>query len=870
MPEFNQKEYQTVVLGALLHDVGKMLQRAELEKEYPGIKDNYDLFCPLNERTQFGYLHAAHTAFFIDKYIPDGLFDKTELYNAARHHKNAFGDLYKEADILASGMERYDKESDEDTYKTTRLHSIFDVVELQYKIRKDNKFNSRWRHKLIPFSEASLTDLFPVFSDDKKANQDNEKMTYRTLWNSFSRELSEISDVRNQQCYFDELYWLLEKYTWCIPSATNVFSDISLFDHCKATAAIASSLYLFRQENEKSKSEFLLYAGDISGIQDYIFKISQVQGIGGIARRLRGRSFYIVMMAETLARHIANRFSLSQANINFCGGGNFELLLPNTKEVCIFINEFEKEINGWLLEQFHGDLGFVAAFIEMSATDLKERFGKMKDALGDRLTEAKQKKYHTHLESDSFWVDGIKRDGQITVCKSCNLNLVGTEVTVCEQCELDRDIGTFLPKAEFITFSAGAQPHNEDCLTISFGNFGNILIWDKDSRLKLLGNTYALEESVSQVKAKYWLSRTLPIATKLIQELETEKDENENMIVNKGQTLSFATLAEMAQGDKRIGILKMDVDNLGLIFSMGLDVPPTGKEDIKDLRTVSRLATLSRQLTVFFTAQVDAICHKVFENWKADEKVKWQYKDAVSNIFYLIFSGGDDLLVVGPWDRVIELATEIRKEFKEFTCHNPNITISAGIYICKPKFPISIAVKKAEEALKQSKDRGRNRITVMGKTDVWAVEDERSRIYQDELKKEYSQFTRHEIQSEKIYLKDEKDKREFESLTFEELTGFADKLERWLKEEVISRGFIQRLLAANEKFFPQSYDDHKERFEEIHDMNVIPHMIYNIERNVKKGGKKDVKEYLITNGDVIKAIRQAYYPCKQVLMKTRK
>lgn len=862
-----------ITMGALLHDIGKFMQRAELEKEYPEIKGNYDLFCPLNEKKQFGYLHAAHTAFFIDKYIPDGLFDKTEFYNAARHHKNSSGDLYKEADILASGMERYDKEADEDTYKATRLHSIFDVVELKYLIRDNaNNFNSRWRHKLSPISEDSLSNLFPVFSKEKKSSPDNENMTYRTLWDSFSKELSEISEIRNQRQYFDELYWLLEKYTWCIPSATNAFPDISLFDHCRSTAAIASALHIFRQENEKSKPEFLLYAGDISGIQDYIFKISQAQGVGGIAKRLRGRSFYITMMAEVLARHIINCFSLTQTNINFCGGGNFELLLPNTKDVCTFVNEFEKDINNWLLEKFHGDLSFVGASVEISAMELKNKgFGRIKDAIGDKLTEAKQRKYHTHLESDAFWVNRTKKEVQITVCKSCNINLIQKDKTVCDQCHDDKKIGDFLPNAGYLVFSK--EPfQSKDALTLIFGAFGCVSLCKKSATKDAISHNstvYILDDFASSVKARYWLARSLPIATKFIEKIETERDENDDISVREGQALSFATLADMAAGDKRIGILKMDVDNLGLIFSLGLDVPPSGTDNTDDLRSISRLATLSRELTVFFTTIVDSGCRLIFEKWLSDETIKRTYKDAVSNIFYLIFSGGDDLLIVGPWDRVIEVATEIRKEFKDFTCHNPNISISAGIYICKPKFPISNAVKKAEEALKQSKDKGRNRITVMGETAVWAVEDERSRVYQDELKREYSQFNQREAQSEKIYLKDGGEK-DVESLTFKELTDFAYELEGWLKGGTISRGFIQHLLAANEKFFPQSYNDQQERFEEIHNMNVIPHMIYNIARNVKMGQKEDVKRYLITNGNAIQAIRQAYYPCKQVLMKTRK
>ena len=59
-------------------------------------------------------------------------------------------------------------------------------------------------------------------------------------------------------------------------------------------------------------------------------------------------------------------------------------------------------------------------------------------------------------------------------------------------------------------------------------------------------------------------------------ELETEKvadsaeDYEKEGKVRKDQTLSFNTIADMSIGDKKLGILKMDVDHLGLIFSMGL------------------------------------------------------------------------------------------------------------------------------------------------------------------------------------------------------------------------------------------------------------------------------------------------------------
>ncbi|MFH1027811.1 MAG: hypothetical protein V1791_07405, partial [Pseudomonadota bacterium] len=58
MSDFNQKEYQTVILAALMHDVGKMLHRGS----------NHD----------FSGKHFEASAKFVDIYVADNetLFDK--------------------------------------------------------------------------------------------------------------------------------------------------------------------------------------------------------------------------------------------------------------------------------------------------------------------------------------------------------------------------------------------------------------------------------------------------------------------------------------------------------------------------------------------------------------------------------------------------------------------------------------------------------------------------------------------------------------------------------------------------------------------------------------------------------------------------
>lgn len=866
-----------IAMGGLLHDIGKFMQRAELEKDFDEIKTNYDGFCPLGDGGRHGYLHAAHTAYFIEKYIPETIIDKdskTELYNAARHHKNPAGDIYREADCLSAGMERYVDEKDSGEYKQVRLHSIFDAVELQYAIRDKDNLNRRWRYRLAALSDSNSDVLYPAM-DDKACKAENG-LSYRELWDKFRVELEIVNNHGNIETYFNELYWLIEKYTWCIPSATNAYPDISLFDHLKTTASIASCFCFTRRENTKEKPDFILYAGDISGIQDYIFKISRSQGVGGISKRLRGRSFYIAMLAEVFSRHIIHNLGLTVANINYCGGGNFEILLPNTKSVTDFLDGLTMEINQWLIEEFHGSLGYVDARVEMTTGDLRDRYGEKKDDLAGKLQLSKLRKNQSQINEDSFWIDKTEIAGKITICPSCNLKLIREKEAICELCQKDKDIGRLLPTSKYLVFSQVDVFHKEDGITITFGKFGNVALLTGNSNPMHLSNNvqalYVLSKNTDGGMPRYFLAQTLPVASKEMP-LETEKDEYENMIVSKGQTLSFSTLADMAEGDKRIGILKMDVDNLGLIFSIGLDTPLTEKEKAGNFRSISRLSTLSRQLSLFFTIHIDDLCRNIFDDWQNDAKNNWKYKKDVSSIFYLIFAGGDDLVIVGPWDRVIDLARRIRKAFKDFTCHNPNITLSAGIYICKPKFPISIAAEKAEDALKQSKDTGRNRITVMKETAVWDKEDERSRVYQKELRGKYPKtvFDENEIHSEKIYLSGKSKKENVKTLTFEELTQFAGLLQKFYedKKSSISRHFIFRLLRAREEFFTSIYNDNKNHFEEAHNFMFLPHLLYNIERNTSGNAKRELKERLITTAEAQTYIRQAYYPCKAVLMKTK-
>jgi len=807
---------------------------------------------------------------------------KTHLFEVCQRHYNPG---IKIADQLSVGIgQEYCSEQTKD-YKLNCLYSIFDSIEVLYKIRNtDNDFKPSWYYSLQEISSGN--EIFPlkIQTDEEPKSPLSE---YQYLWTKFDDELKDFDNLQTDNFYtiFNNFFYLFQKYTWCIPIANNALPDVSLFDHLKTTAAIAGCLYDAEHEGTADNGKFLLFSADFSGIQAFIFKIDSAQGIGGISKRLRGRSFYIMMLNEILSRYIIYGLDLTLANINFCGGGNFELLLSNTQKTIDFLKKFEKDVNEWLVNKYSGQIALVTDWLAMSESDLMTRFGKVKAELHDKIALKKKRKFQTHLGSFSTEYPS----SPIRICRSCNLTQIRKKEELCEDCKNHKKIGKALPKTEMLVFVTGeSSSHTLPDNILDFSPFGKVYLLEKpDTGLFNKSEGYIEQLSLnhdskgSVIKGFYNLSNVLPVSKKkmyLRTEIDPDDDESSEMEMNvrKDQTLSFSTLADMAMGDDKIGILKMDVDNLGFIFSLGLQ---HASDDQQSSYSIARISTLSRQLSYFLTNAVTDACNEVSNKWK--DKSDWgkrvSTKDRsilnsdVSNIFYIVFSGGDDLFIVGPWDRIIDLADLLRKKFKDFTCHNPNITISAGIFICKPKYPISLAAKKAEEALHRSKSKEKNRITVFDETVVWDDEDkEKSRIFEYPLNKYAKHFQENEIFTETIFKKGLTESVKEKVFPFSRLLDFHNKLLELDEKDQMPRRFVYRLLEGKKRFFPVTYNTKEERYEEKQNDMIFPYLFYLMYRNLGENARKIIQKELITPGDARKLLRQMNIPAMMFLMKTRK
>lgn len=788
MDERLKREYQTVVLAALLHDIGKFYQRG-LEKG----KGNHQY---LGEECFNQYI-AEKLSTLLSQ-------DEIGTIRSAINNHHEYERFVTPSDCISAGMERIALDNDEcGEPSKERLLSVFERLSLISNTKKTNEY----AYYLKPLS-LTRNDLFPF-----KFSEKNLKDEYKQLWDSFVDEVKGIP-ASSIYSYLNTIYSLLQKYTWCVPSATYKDEpDISLFDHAKTTAAIAGCLYHCEKLDKFSDNKFLIVGGDISGIQNFIYRITKAQGVKGISKMLRGRSFYLLLLQDVIARHIIEQVGLFNTNILYSGGGRFELLLPNTGESKRILNNIQIDINKWLFHRYGGELGLVLKSVEANQDTLKD-YGGLLLKLNDNLTIAKKRKFLSSFTDSAFWIEETPDRSVIKVCEACGISAV-TNDDPCALCDLHKEMGGKLPDTSCLIFGNKALG-NMDGLPVPFGEFGTVYLLEND---KLITENLLKSEKILAIEkinkldnlqtGFRFIGNTAPVANTDFSIGDNQTDEDKQ--VEKGNVLSFEIIADASIGDKRLGILKMDVDHLGLIFTLGLEEEQNPKR-----KSISRIAALSRSMDIFFGGYLNNICNEIFEQWKNESK--WEHKDKVTQIFYIVYSGGDDLLIIGPWSEMPKLALKIQDEFKAYTCHNPDINISAGIFLFKPKYPISLAAKAAGKELEHSKDKERKRITIFGDTIEW---QSTSGVY------------------------------------FEELLDFGEKLYGYINQKDAPRGFVHGLLRKYKQY--KGGDDYR----------FIPAIIYQLVRNIKdKDLREELKSKLITDKNGY--FRNIKIPASYALLKSRR
>ena len=539
----------------------------------------------------------------------------------------------------------------------------------------------------------SLSEGFP------NENPTVNPAKYKTLIDSFFEELTIVNN-HTQLCY------LLEKYLWCVPAQTATYvSDISLFDHLKTTAAIALCLYDeykngymtledFKEMDHNTNEHFMLINGDVSGIQDFIFNIPSK----GAAKTLKGHSVYIALLTDVITRYLIREMGLKEANILYNGGGNFYILAP---KICEKKFSALKTKISELLLHFHGGAIYVALdYVSLSPADF-EGFNHLWERVKQKVNILKNKKWaeiglENHYKT-IFGPHGIGSKGDAH-CHLCGAEK--EERNIVHNPETDKSYCTFC--ASFMNLTDDLK--DADCLVIKEATpINSAAVADYQDLFRAFGFEYSFKKSQlldsEDRKFAYLLNNTSFLREGFngwrlgAYRLPYNKQEN--------QQFNFEEISEKSTGDPKLALLKLDVDNLGYLFNKGLGVNST----------ISRVTTLSRMLALYFEGYIN---HLIKEN-------NWQ------DHLYVVFSGGDDTFVVGAWDKVLDFTQEFYNRFRQFTCHHPQVTFSAGICVFRYDYPVIMSSHLTEEALDKAKNYvedgmaipTKNRVSLFGEVFNW-------------------------------------------------------------------------------------------------------------------------------------------------------
>lgn len=662
--------HDEILIAALLHDLGKAAQRAGAEECLtPGMEGQ---LLPRTPDGRYTHKHAWYThgaILALRDCLPKGIdYERVARIAACHHNPSTWEEwIVAESDRISSGADRSPRELESEergNYIEQQCLSVFSSVRLGEALRPPEVFL-----RLGPLEQGQV---YP------KPSAKSDRQGYRRIWDGLVSDLRAIRDT-TLNAWLVSADAALERWTWSIPSTTVDQPDISLYDHARTCAAYASALYRYHEgENsledipgiqDTATPKFLIVTGDLSGIQKYLFDIRSAEHS---AKLLRARSFELRMLSESAARMIQKQFGLSRFSQIGNAGGRFTIVLPNLEKTPGILEKVRGELESVMIRRYLGSVSLsISAGVPASKdTLLQDRFREAFRRMLMDAAEAKHKKLQAgllrtgHVLAEGYDAIEAGHKSGLGICPMCEARPGEGESGPCSVCSSLIESGSRLPKAERINLAPARGV-----------NRGLELLADETAILLQPGEEPVpggITTTVHVFKPGYGLSR-MPYSVP----------------VKDGRVMEFGDIAKTSEGIPHLAMLKADLDSLGAVFSAGLG----------DSLSVSRYATLSRTIDYFFTVEVREILGR----------------DPRFQHVYTVYSGGDDLCLIGPWNVMFDLAVVLRNAFGEFTGGNPSLSISSGIAIASSRLPIRRIADEAESELENAKDRpGKNSVSVFG------------------------------------------------------------------------------------------------------------------------------------------------------------
>ena len=621
--------------------------------------------------------------------------------------------------------------------------SDFDVILRQAKslvYKRHNEGNSNTLVSVFPILKGNpdtRKEIHPhvlsINNNDSTLNEGELIDNYRKailLWFSQSSNLSASQAA-------ESLLDLQRFYLSSIPSG--LLKTVSLFEYLKMRAAFAQCL---SDELRNEQKPFLLLCGDVSGIQEFIYDIHSSKA----GRSIKGRSFFLQLMVDSLIERILIETGGTFANIIYSSGGKFYILLPNTEGVTNAIADIENVIVKKLWEEYEGKLYVCLGFTTFNLTNeyvltcsdllpdgsIAIGINDIWKIVSDKAAQKKSRRFKSLLVNDLHfnhlfrgeWQEDYNGENMETCAvtgRPVSDDLINILTFGDEQSEDDIiyvkswvkkqvDLGKALQESRIVTTQY--LPFKSFPIPQQFDETSN---WHEPIDLCVFQK---IDEQTnnrnSNQKVKLINPNSESDYLRFIKETGSthftfyggnqSPTKKHHRFTSEFVLQDLTDLAKPEEGKKfnKIAVLRMDIDDLGDVF--------TNKMQETGLINFSEYATLSSSLDYFFSGVLNSI----------------RNSEAFNDYITLQYSGGDDLCVVGRWDKTIAFAEKVQSEFKKLVSvegDSSRLSISAGIELFSPKFPIVKAISEAGEALDIAKKfPNKNAVYLLGESICWDKE----------------------------------------------------------------------------------------------------------------------------------------------------
>lgn len=747
----NNKYYKDITAAAaLLHDLGKFIRRTKIEKNkhwelsYKYIKKYFKGFKSISDEQidLIAGMAALHHKAELNTTISK-MKDKTRL-KQLNEMKTILDSLKSKVDkteykiiekIITGDLDSCSERKlfrDEDSQKVKKdlevknAQSEYSPLVCLFSTLNNilSKDSNTIKYKNYIYFEPNSVDNFKNNNIELQVFSKKMPEMIKEDLNLFEKDIDSLKKFK--KCTFEDYInswnFLLKKYTSLICSSKWEFiKDISLYNHIQTTAATAVSVY--KEDHLKNNcGEYLIIHGRIYNIQNYIYDGIN-SNIEKPMQRVFTKSFIISLINILIPNILVKRIGLYTFNILFSGGGTFTVLIPDED---IIKNESIKIMDD-IRDQL-GDIFNNKIYLEYAV----EKIG-FKIEKNDRTGYEKgfktasmnlyEKKYNRSIEHLIY--DDSK---EYFKCENCGINYVkDSNEKKCCTCSLEdawikasknKDIKDFYIDYNNVNLEDIKDPNNFTKNKIKEGTPIICFSYDEADRIK---EQYPIIDvyDIGKTYIKKTYAKCTSCYGKDICDGPLKSDEGDDT-----HLVSLDCFSHMSENDTIIATAKVDVDDFQ--FLLYHVYPRKIMSEVYNF-SISRLANTSSFFNLFFSMHLRRVLEEKF-------------KDSLM----ILYAGGDDIMITGNWEKVVEAVLSIKEEMRKITGANKaentdNITITSGILFHNSQRPFNLVVKEVGNILEQGKKSGKNCVNLNGNIltfkeleDVLSISDD---LVNDKLRK---------------------------------------------------------------------------------------------------------------------------------------